>query len=332
MLASFLFLWALLSGCMRDLEQETIRLEGQTMGTSYHITVIPAEMMKLDAVELQTAIDAELRTINQHMSTYIADSELMLLNRAPVNEWLYVSEPLRDVLEISQEVSRRSGGAFDITVGPLVNLWGFGPTHQADQKPTEEAILEAKAALGYTHLDITGHQVNKLLPIQLDLSAVAKGYGVDWIAQFLDARGINRYMVEIGGELKLKGLNAKNLPWRIAIEQPDDWQGSVHKAISLTDRGMATSGDYRNYFEQEGQRFSHTIDPMTGYPITHNLASVTVIAETTAKADAWATALNVLGPEKGMALANAEKLAVYMIVKNGDHFTDIYSEAFAVYK
>jgi thiamine biosynthesis lipoprotein len=139
-------------------------------------------------------------------------------------------------------------------------------------------------------------------------------------------------MVEIGGELKLKGLNAKNLPWRIAIEQPDDWQGSVHKAISLTDRGMATSGDYRNYFEQEGQRFSHTIDPMTGYPITHNLASVTVIAETTAKADAWATALNVLGPEKGMALANTEKLAVYMIVKNGDHFTDIYSEAFAVYK
>lgn len=331
-LVSFLFLWLVLAGCTPELGHEAIRLEGATMGTTYHISVIPEPDQIVNTSELQAAIDQELQQINQSMSTYIPDSELMILNRAPINEWFYVSEPLREVLEISQDISRRSSGAFDITVGPLVNLWGFGPTHRPDNKPTQEAINDAKAILGYTALEITGHQVQKLLPVQLDLSAVAKGYGVDALAQLLESRGVHRYMVEIGGELRLRGLNSKDLPWRIAIEQPEDWQGSVHKAISLTDCGMATSGDYRNYFEQNGEHYSHTIDPKTGYPITHNLASVTVIAETAAKADAWATALNVLGPEKGMAVANTEKLAVYMIVKEGDGFTDIYSEAFAVYK
>lgn len=333
LLTSFLFFWLLLSGCTPDAERETVQLEGETMGTTYHITLVAEEPNSLpaDTTGLQTAIDAELQTINQHMSTYIPDSEIMLLNRAEVGEWHYVSEPLREVLEISAGISRKSGGAFDITVAPLVNVWGFGPKRHTDQRPSDAAIVDAKTFVGFQHLELTGHQVRKLVDLQLDLSAVAKGYGVDWIANFLDARGIKHYMVEIGGELRLKGLNAKGLPWRIAIERPEAWQGSVHKAIALTDCGMATSGDYRNYFEQDGKRFSHTIDPLTGYPIEHNLASVTVVAATSAEADAWATAINVLGPEKGMAIAQKENLAVYMILKDGDHFTDRFSEAFASY-
>lgn len=332
LLASLLFFSVLLFGCTRGVERETVLLQGQTMGTTYHVTIIKSdEDPSFDHAALQTGIDAELRVINQHMSTYIPDSEIMQLNSAAVEEWHYVSEPLRQVLEISETINRKSKGAFDITVGPLVNLWGFGPGAHLDKKPSDESIALAKAMVGHQRLELTGHQVRKTTAIQLDLSAVAKGYGVDWIADFLTARGFENYMVEIGGELRLKGSNAQGLAWRIAIEQPDDWQGTIHKAITVTNRGMATSGDYRNYFEQDGQRFSHTIDPTTGYPINHNLASVTVIAATSAEADAWATAINVLGPEKGMTVANQENLAVYMIVKEGEHFTDKYSASFATF-
>jgi thiamine biosynthesis lipoprotein len=331
LLVSFLFFCGMLLGCSQSDERDAVLLQGQTMGTSYHVTLVMGDRQKaFDQAELQAAIDAELVVINQHMSTYIPDSEIMQLSGAAVDEWHYVSEPLRQVLEISQTISRKSNGAFDITVGPLVNLWGFGPETK-HQKPSDEDIARARTMVGFEHVELTGHQVRKTADVQLDLSAVAKGYGVDWIADFLSARGFQNYMVEIGGELRLSGVNTRGQSWRIAIEQPDDWQGSVHKAITLTDVGMATSGDYRNYFEQDGKRFSHTINPSTGYPIEHNLASVTVIAKTSAEADAWATALNVLGAEKGMEIANRENLAVYMIVKDGDHFTDLYSAAFAAF-
>jgi thiamine biosynthesis lipoprotein len=333
LLVSFLFLCGLLAACSAKDEHAFVRLEGQTMGTSYHITLVRKDpaITQDELTALQADIDAELQTINQHMSTYIPDSEIMQLNGAAVDEWLYLSEPLREVLAISQTISRKSDGAFDITVGPLINLWGFGATKQEDEKPSVEAIALARANIGYQHLEIIGHQVRKAVAIQLDLSAVAKGYGVDWVANFLSARGFEHYMVEIGGELRLQGLNAKGQPWRIAIEQPESLQ-AVFKAISLSDQGMATSGEYRNYFEVDGKRYSHTINPATGYPIEHNLASVTVIAPTCAEADAWATALNVLGPEKGMAIANKEKLSVYMIVKEGDEFVGRASDAFAVYQ
>lgn len=332
MLASFLFLYAfLLAGCGEQVKRHSIQLHGATMGTTYNITLIVDDPVSVNQVELQAVIDAELQLINQHMSTYIPDSEIMLLNAAAVNEWHYISEPLRQVLEISQSISRKSDGAFDITVGPLVNLWGFGPGTEPNRKPSPEAIMAAKSVVGFHYVEITGHQLQKTQAVELDLSAVAKGYGVDCLAALLDKRGFEHYMVEIGGELRLKGVNARNQPWRIAIEQPDDWRGSIHTAVGVSDVGMATSGDYRNYFEQDGKRFSHTIDPTTGYPIEHNLASVTVIAPTSAEADAWATAMNVLGPEKGLAIANSENLAVYMIVKDGEGFTDSYSNNFANY-
>lgn len=304
------------------------------MGTSYHITLVAEEGQRLnaDVSVLQAAIDAELASINQHMSTYIPDSEIMQVNRAAVDEWVVVSEPLRQVLAISQKISEKSEGAFDITVGPLVDLWGFGPSPSSHERPDADALAAARAKVGYQHLELIGHQLRKAAQVQLDLSAVAKGYGVDWIADFLTERGYKNYMVEIGGELRLKGVNALGEPWRIAVEHPEELQGSVRRVIAITDAGMATSGDYRHYFEQDGKRYSHTLDPVTGYPIEHTLASVTVIAPTSAEADAWATALNVLGPEKGMQLANNENLAVYMIVKEPGGFVDRYSDAFAAYK
>jgi thiamine biosynthesis lipoprotein len=277
-------------------------------------------------------IDEELKKINQHMSTYIADSELMLLNAASVGEWHNISQPLHDVLQLSQHISEQSGGAFDITVGPLINLWGFGPDKHEDQVPDAAALDAARKSMGYQKLELADNQARKSGDIKLDLSAIAKGYGVDWIAEVVAREGVNNYMVEIGGEIRVSGLNPKGKPWRIAIEQPSMMQQSVHKAISITDMGMATSGDYRNYFEKDGKRYSHTIDPATGYPIDHRLASVTVLARTSAEADGWATAINVLGPEKGLEVANREQLAVYMIVKEGEGFVDRYSTAFEAYR
>ncbi len=339
MLTSFLFFWALLfgtvflSGCGQA-ERDVIRFAGETMGTTYHITLVADEgkSLSVDATALQAAVDAELQKINQHMSTYIPDSELMRFNAFQAGEWHKISRPLEDVLLLSQQISERSGGAFDITVGPLVNLWGFGPDKHEDDVPGAEAIAAVKARMGYDKLEVLDGQARKSADIWLDLSAIAKGYGVDWIADYIARQGINHYMVEIGGEIRVKGTNPQGQAWRIAIEQPSMMQQSVHKAIALTDAGMATSGDYRNYFERDGKRYSHTIDPQTGYPIAHQLVSVTVIASTAAEADGWATAINVLGPEQGMEVADREKLAVYMIVKESEGFSDRYSTAFEPYR
>lgn len=334
LLASFLFIIFLLAGCSKEEPRESLALTGETMGTSYHITLVAdaGKPLGLDQAGMQAALYSELETINYHMSTYSPDSELMRLNAAPAGEWFAISLPLEEVLELSQSISAASSGAFDITVGPLVNLWGFGADKSEDRVPAEADIDAAKAVVGYQKLEVGKKGALKQGDIKLDLSAIAKGYGVDWIARFIAAKGISNYMVEIGGEVRVAGVNAEGKPWRIAIEQPSELQQGVHKVVSLSDVGMATSGDYRNYFEQDGKRYSHTIDPVTGYPINHALASVTVIAKTAAEADGWATAINVLGPDKGMEVANREKLAVYMIVKEKDGFSGRYSTAFETYQ
>ena len=330
--ASFLFLCLLLSGCTPSgTERPNVKFSGRTMGTHYHITVVgPASGdFDINVDALQAAVDEQLLHINQMMSTYIEDSELMRFNRAPVNEWVELSEPVMEVLAISEDISKRSRGAFDVTVGPLVNLWGFGPQMQPEQVPGDDALAAALARTGHQFLQLDVNRARRTNDISIDLSAVAKGYGVDWIVNFLVDRGFDNMMVEIGGEVRVVGESPRSTPWRIAIEQPSVLAGGARLALNIDNHAVATSGDYRNYFEVNGVRYSHTIDPTTGRPIRHNLASVTVVAETAARADAWATALNVLGPEKGMALANAEQLAVYMIVKDGDGFTDTQSVTFS---
>lgn len=309
-------------------------LSGATMGTTYHLTVLEQEGVSLSPAELQQAVDAQLQTINQQMSTYIDDSELNTLNRAPVGEVVAMSPNLFEVLLLSFEVSLLSDGAFDITVGPLVKLWGFGPGRESmtDAVPDADTIKAMLLDTGFDNLefDLLNATVTKKAAISMDLSGVAKGFAVDKVAGLLEYAGYRNYMVEIGGELRLRGLSPRGTPWRIAIEEPDpSGLRAVHRAVEISDKGMATSGDYRNFFEVDGQRFSHTIDPATGYPITHNLASVTVIADSAAFADAMATALDVMGPDKALALAEQQGLAVYLIVKTEQGFVSRYSTAFS---
>lgn len=304
------------------------------MGTTYHLTVVPDDgVLPEEGVhqELQTELDAILQAFNQIASTYIADSELSQLNAAPTGTWLPVGENLYDMLLIATEISVLSNGAFDITVGPLVSRWGFGPEARA-AAPEEAEVAALLTQIGYQRLaiDFSAQQVQKQGDISLDLSAIAKGFAVDQVAAWLEYRGFSRYLVEIGGELKVAGASPRGGPWRLGVELPDALPGQVQRAVLVEAGAIATSGDYRNYYELDGKRLSHTIDPRSGYPVEHKLASVTVLADTAAEADAWATAFSVLGPERGLTLANELSLAAYFLSRGelGD-FTVTMSDAFA---
>ena len=268
------------------------------------------------------------------MSTYKESSELSRINRSPSTDWVTVSNELLTVVEASLQVSRLSGGAFDVTVGPLVNLWGFGPEPRSEQVPTDEQIREASARVGFTQLHTrpTPPAIRKDRPdLYLDLSAVAQGYAADKVAAHLEAIGIYNYLVDVSGELRVKGRNARGEFWRIGIEKPLANSRIVQQVIQVSNRAMATSGDYRNFFEEAGRRFSHEIDPHTGRPVTHNLASVTVISASAMHADAMATALMVLGPEAGYQLAERENLAAFFLVKKNNGFVEKSTLAFRPY-
>ena len=319
------------AGCPKtaDVPREAT-FTGPTMGTTYSVklatTLGEDERASLD-VDIQDVLD----TINQQMSTYIADSELSQFNQHSGTDWFPVSPEVVQVVVAASHVSEWSDGAFDVTVSPLVNLWGFGPGASRDRIPTGDEIAQALPAVGYTKVESRESPPalrKSHAEIMVDLSAIAKGFAVDQIAELLDRLGITSYLVEIGGELRARGAKTDGSDWKVGIETPHDSRRTLHRAVSLRDRAMATSGDYRNYFEQAGQRFSHTIDPRTGRPVEHRLASVTVIAETCMNADAMATALMVLGPDEGYNRAVQDELAVLMLVRDGQQFVEKASPAF----
>ncbi|MEO2177401.1 MAG: FAD:protein FMN transferase, partial [bacterium] len=300
---------------------------GNTMGTTYSVkTAAGAEEGALEA-EIKT----RLQKINNLMSTYLPDSELSRFNQSPVGEPFELSAETRRVLEMAIQVNQMSNGKFDVTVGPLVNLWGFGPESGDQTVPTEEEIETALTRVGMDKLHLKGNYITKSINTYVDLSAIAKGFGVDEIAAILDARGIEDYLVEIGGELRAHGLNDRGQPWRIAVEKPDVFQRAPFKAIDVRNQAMATSGDYRNFFEVKERRYSHTLDPTTGYPVDHNVASVTVLTTETAMADGLATAINVMGVEAGLTMAEQHNLAVLVIINTEDGFAERHSSAFATY-
>ncbi len=325
----FLFspLFALiLSACSES--PNSFQLSGNTMGTTFNITIVGKELID------PALINMTLNNIENTMSTYRPDSELMQLNSAPLDTWIDVSSSLYEVLMISQEVSALSDGAFDITVSPLVNLWGFGPDSPARNASPSLADIEALMPnIGFEYLLIADNReaVLKKAMISLDLSAVAKGYAVDVLAELLETNDISNYLIEIGGEIRTNGHNAQGELWRVAIEAPllSDPNRNALQIIELSDLSLASSGDYRNFFEVDGNYYSHTIDPNSGRPIIHDLASVTVIAETSAVADALATAFNVMGVEKAMTLANSKHIPAYFISNKADGFVQSYSEDFA---
>jgi len=324
----FLFLVLTLAACSDIQETKTYQLSGNTMGTTYNITVVGEH--RVDPALVTTALEA----IENSMSSYRPDSELMRLNQAPINTWITISQALYDVLKISEEVSLLSEGAFDITVAPLVNLWSFGPDKTNFGSPPDNAdeIQEAMKNTGYQHLELADNRaaVFKKRMLSLDLSAVAKGYAVDVIAGLLESNNIANYLVEIGGEIKTRGNNSLGDAWRIAIELPE--RMSVNRqavrTIHINDASVASSGDYRNFYEMEGKFYSHTLDPRSGYPITHNLASVTVLAGSTAQADALATAFNVLGTEQALQLAERDGIPAYFLEHTEGGFVECYSSTF----
>ena len=302
------------------------------MGTYYTITLVAETGQSFEFTDsaMHAAIDAELAQINQIMSTYIPDSELMQFNAADVGVWQPLSAPLYDIFQLSQRISELTAGAFDVTVGPLVNLWGFGPDAEGEL-PTAEAIAARRQRVGYQYLELEGQQARKQSDIFVDLSGVAKGYGVDWLGQFFEKQGVDHYLVSIGGDLLARGFNPNGEPWRIAIETPSAEQHGIQQIVPISNVALVTSGDYRNYREDQGQRRSHIIDPATGYPVNHHLASVTVIADTATEADALATAMMVMGAEAALALAEQENRAVFLIERQAQEFNETYSSAFVSY-
>lgn len=308
-----------ITACSFDTPEQVRSISGLTMGTSYSIKWVSAES---DNTALQQAVSAELVAINNSMSTYIDSSELSQLNQHPVGQWFPVSDRLFELLSLANLISNQSDGQFDSTVGPLVNLWGFGPDGRIEKAPDDAAIQRLRPRIGYQQLELDAEakRVRRNADIYIDLSAIAKGYGVDILAQLLEAQGIKHYLAEIGGEMRLAGTKPDNVPWRVAIERPDSTGRSVQGVVMPGTNAVATSGDYRNYFEQDGIRFSHTIDPHTGKPINHRLASVTVITPSCAQADAYATALTVMGDEAGYDFAIKQGIEAYFIIKADDGF------------
>ena len=324
-----------MTGCSSEEErplESPVRFEGAIFGSFYQITIAdPLTQGERKAIE--EGFLAELHTIDKAMSTYRDDSELVGFNQAPVEEWQSLSPAVVEVMAISQSVAEDSRGAFDVTVGGLVNLWSFGPEAQPEEIP-DDPLLEARLeTVGFDALEVDAdtRQARRTRDVFIDLSAVAKGYAADQVADYLNQQGFEHYLVNLGGDLVAQGYRdpEQETPWRIGIEVPEDGPQAAQLVLPLSNMTVATSGDYRNYFEQDGQRFSHTIDPRTGRPITHGLASVSVFHESNARADAWATALLVAGEQEGMAIAQANQLDVLMLVRDGEQWTSLASPGFA---
>jgi thiamine biosynthesis lipoprotein len=328
---SFIFLLsALTCGCQQDATPDTIRLSGQTMGTTWSVIMLP-EAVDAESNALKELLQKRLDQINSLMSTYDPASELSQFNNQISSDWFMISKDTARVIELSQEISVLSEGAFDVSVGPLVEIWGFGATQRGKRIPTEDQVSKSLARVGYKniHLRREPAAIRKQIPeLQIDLSAVAKGYAVDALAKILEQQGINNYLLEIGGELQISGHRGDDTPWQIAIEEPLEGVREVAVIFPLTNTALATSGNYRNFYVEDGQRYSHTIDPVSGKPVRHKLASVTVLARTCARADALATALMVLGEEKGRQFCEENQIAAYFLIHERTSMTVYASPAF----
>ena len=285
---------------------------GMVFGTVYHITYQSSKSLQKD-------IEAELAKVDASLSPFNERSIITAVNE---NRDTVVNKMFSDVFPLAMKISDSTNGAFDITVAPLVNAWGFG--FKGGAMPSRHQVDSLKALVGYHKVSLTNGRVSKTDPrIMLDCSSIAKGYGCDVVAKFLSAKGIDNYMVEIGGEIVTRGISEKRLPWKIGVTKPTDDSLNVNQEIqtiiNVTDKAMATSGNYRNFYYKNGRKYAHTIDPSTGYPVQHNILSSTVIADDCATADAYATAFMVMGLDKAKAiLSRYPELMAYFILASDD--------------
>lgn len=294
-------------------------LTGRTMGTVFTVKVVVPPKSEIRQGDVEAVVRSAVDGVDFAMSTYREDSELSRFNRHGTGPF-QVSGPMVEVMTEAQRIADLSAGAFDITVGPLVDAWGFGPD-PVIAPPDADAIAELLSENGFQKLEVdaTRQTLRKdREAIRCDLSAIAKGYAVDRVTDELSRLGLDDVMVEVGGEVRTAGRNLSGRAWRIGIERPEKGPGGLWSAVTLVDTAMATSGDYRNYYERDGVRISHTIDPRTGTPITHKLASASVIHPSCMTADALATALSVLGPEAGRQLVEREGLAALFLIRTAD--------------
>lgn len=292
-----------------------LAISGPTMGTTYSLKVAsPPD--NVDAHALRVAADAVLDRIDRSMSGYREDSEISRFNASSSTDWYAVSSDLATVVDYALQVSRESGGAFDITVGPLVAAWGFGAVGEPIDLPDDARLTELKAHVGYQKLQarLNPPALRKSdAALEVDLNGIAPGYAVDLMAERLRSLHLTSFMIDIGGEVLAQGRNGRGELWRIAVEKPIDAEPEPYAIVQLDAAAVTTSGEYRHYYDRDGRRYSHTIDPRTGHPVEHTLASVVVAGPTSMYTDAWATALNVLGTEAGRALAEKRSMAVMFI-------------------
>lgn len=306
-------------------------LTGSAFGTTFSITVVDPPPT-LDTAGLASRVEAAIERIDRRMSTYRAESEISRFNAYAGIRWFPVSGEVCSLVAEALAHSAATDGAFDITVGPLVELWGFG-SEAARNSPPEAALIETlleSTGFSALHTDCGRGALRKDIPaLAIDLSAIAKGYAVDVLAGLVEQAGLVDFLVEVGGEMRVSGSNAEGRRWAVAVEAPRRDGRDVQRVIRITDTAVATSGDYRNYFEYAGRAYSHTLDPRTGYPVEHSAASVTVLADTAARADALATALLVMGPGPGEQFADREGLAALFLLREDGSIVERQTSAFA---
>lgn len=327
----FLFLILNLHGCGSETDQkQLVTLRGTTMGTTYSVSI-----KHHDAESLEQAIHKEIETIldtvNLEMSNWDKSSSISKFNYLKKTDPISITDSLAKILSEANKVHDQSDGAFDITLMPLTDIWGFGRKN-VKKVPSEQEIETALNSVGQKSLLVLDQKRltlrKKIDDASVDLSGIAKGFAIDQISDSLKAKGISDFLVEIGGDLYASGEKGPKSPWVIGIEKPDQRLGEVNVILRITNKAVATSGDYRNFFEKDNRRYSHIIDPKTGRPISHQTASVTVLADNAMNADAWATAMMVLGAKKGLVIAEKNNLAVFFISRKGGNFNSVSSKHF----
>lgn len=320
-----LVLVLVLPGCGDGRSQESFG--GPTMGSTYSIKYVrPAGGAEPGAV--QAEVEQILAEVDRQMSTYRSDSDIERFNQLPAGSCQAMPEPVLQLVRVGERLSRESDGAFDLTVEPLLDLWGFGPQGRAEQVPSDEALALARQRVGHGHLRIEGDRLCKDAAVEVDFNSIAAGYAVDRIAARLQAMGIDNYLAEATGELKAAGRKLDGSAWRIALEEPRDDQQVAERIIAVDGQGVSTSGDYRNYFERDGRRYSHTFDARSGRPVEHALASVTVIHPSALMADGLSTLLLILGPERGWAYAEKQDIAAFFVIRADTGFVTRSTPAF----
>ena len=300
---------------------------GPTMGSTYSIKYVRRAGLPA-AADVRVEVEKILADIDRQLSTYRSDSDIERFNDLPANRCQKMPASILKLIRVGEQLSEQSEGSYDLTVEPLLNLWGFGPQGREEKVPAEQALAQARQRVGYQHLRIEGDQLCKDAAVEVDFNSIAAGYAVDTIAARLEALGIHDYLAEATGELKAAGKKLDGSPWRIALEEPRDDQQVAERIVAVDGFGLSTSGDYRNYFEQDGRRYSHTFDARSGAPVSHSLASVTVIHPSALMADGLSTLLLILGPERGWDYAEKHDIGAFFVIRADTGFVTRTSHAF----